>query len=74
LAEGFAVNADFLPLRIDTRAQFGDDLPVDLDSPFENELFALAPAGNAGRCEDLLQSLADDIWRSVMVISMPARR
>ena len=54
----FAVDANFLPLRIDARAQLGDDLVIDLDAAFENELLALAPAGNAGRGEHLLQPVA----------------
>ena len=54
----FAVDANFLLLRIDARAKLGDDLPIDLDAAFENQLFAFAPAGNAGVREKLLQPLA----------------
>ena len=54
----FAVDADFLRLRIDAGAELGDHLAVDLDAAFEDELLALAAAGDAGGGEHFLQPLA----------------
>ena len=48
LRQHFAIDANFLLQRIDARAQLGDDLPIDFDAAFANQLFAFAPAGNAG--------------------------
>ena len=54
----FAVDADFLPLRIDARAELRDDLAIDFDAAFEDELLAFAPAGDAGGGENFLQAIA----------------
>jgi hypothetical protein len=51
------IDADFLPLRIDSRAKLSDDLPIDLDAAFPNQLLALAPAGDARRGKHLLQAV-----------------
>jgi hypothetical protein len=42
--------------RIDARAEFLNDLAIDFDAAFEDQLLALAPAPDTSRCKDLLQS------------------
>jgi hypothetical protein len=59
-AQRFAVDADFLSLRIDASAELRHDLMINLDATFENQLFAFAPTGDAGGRENFLQSLAID--------------
>ena len=44
-------------MRIDARAELGDHLAIDLDAAVENQLLALAAAGDAGGGEDFLQAL-----------------
>jgi hypothetical protein len=53
----FAVNTDFLPLGIDSCAELGDHLPIDLDAAFLNQLLALAPAGDASRGKHFLEAI-----------------
>ena len=42
-------------MRVDLGAEPGDDLAVDLDLALEHQLLALAPAGDAGLGQQLLQ-------------------
>ncbi|HVT30103.1 MAG TPA: hypothetical protein VHE81_18970 [Lacipirellulaceae bacterium] len=56
--QSFAIDADFLPLRIDTSAQLGHDLSIDFHTALEHQFFALAATGNSGLGEDFLQTLA----------------
>jgi hypothetical protein len=53
-AQRFAVDADFLSLRIDASAELRHDLMIDFHAAFENQLFALAPTGHAGGSEKFL--------------------
>ncbi len=55
--QDFAVDANFLRARIDARAELGDDLAIDLDAAVEDQLLALASAGDAASGEHLLQPL-----------------
>ncbi len=57
-AQRFAVDTDFLSLRIDARAELCHYLMIYLDATFEDQLFAFAPTGDAGGRENFLQSLA----------------
>ncbi len=52
-----AVQADLLRLGIDLQADFGHHLPVHFDSPFADQRFAFATAGDTGGREDLVQAL-----------------
>jgi hypothetical protein len=54
----FAVDANLLTSAIDAGAKFRYHLPIDLDAAFDDELLALATAGDAGGGENLLQTLA----------------
>jgi hypothetical protein len=53
-----AVDADFLLLGIDARAQFGHNLSVHFDAAFKDELLAFASAGDSGCRENFLQPVA----------------
>ena len=55
--QDFAVDADFLFMRVDADAELGDHLAVDFDAAIEDQLFALASAGNAGGGEHFLQAV-----------------
>jgi hypothetical protein len=57
-AQRFAVDADFLFLRIDARAEFRHHLVIDFDAAFEDQLFALATTGDTGGGEDFLEAIA----------------
>jgi hypothetical protein len=56
LAEDFAIDADFLTFGIDAGAEFGDDVAINLDTAFADEVFAIAPAADTRGGEDLLQA------------------
>jgi len=56
--EQLAVDADVVFGGVGAGAEFGDDLAVDDDAAFEDDLFGLAAAGDAGLGEDLLQAVA----------------
>ena len=58
-----AVDADFLRLRIDARAELGDHLAIDFHAAVEDQLLALAAAGDAGGGEHFLQPLAPFLMR-----------
>ncbi len=51
-----AVHANLLMLRIDTGAEFGDELSVDLDAPIGDYLFAFATRPESRLGQKLLQA------------------
>jgi hypothetical protein len=61
LGQAFAVDANLLALAIDAGSLFGDDFTIDFDAAFSDEFFALPSAGNSGRGEYLLESVACSI-------------
>src|SRR5262249_2032006 len=67
----FAIDANFLLLRIDPCSQFGDGLPVYIDAPFQNELFAMPAAANASGCQNFLQAHAGAILLFARTVSAP---
>ncbi|MFO0913547.1 MAG: hypothetical protein U0795_11365 [Pirellulales bacterium] len=66
----FAVDLHFLALRVDPDSQLGHDLPVDFDPSFSDQLFALTAAGDPGRGQYFLQTLAA---RFALPGSLPGR-
>ena len=72
LMQDFAVDADFLLVRIElTRAELGDQFSIDFDASVENQLLAVAAAGDAGGCEHVLQAVGR--LRSCCVADRPRR-
>lgn len=69
-AHQFAVDLHFLTLRVDPDSQFGHDLPVNFDPSFSDQFFALTAAGDSGRSQYLLQTLAA---RLALPCSLPGR-
>ena len=72
--DDFAVDADFLLVRIDARAELGDHLAIDFDAAVEDQLLALAAAGDAGGGENFLQSIGALVRRRRGVRTAPRRR
>ena len=71
-AQRFAIDANLLPLRIDSRAQFGDGFAVDIDAAFADQFFALTAAADARGGQYLLQPYAFGRLRR-LAVPLPAR-
>ena len=57
-----------MPLRINARAQLCDNLPINFNAALEDELLALAPAGDSRGGEHFLQPLTGFMRRMQHVI------
>jgi hypothetical protein len=70
LRQAFAVNTDFVPLRIDARTELGNDFSIDFNAAFEYQLLAFAPAGDSRGSEHFLQTIARVTGRMRLVTRM----
>ena len=66
-AHALAVDADVVMRRVGPRAQFEHGGAVHRHAPLQDQLFSGAPRGDAGRGEDLLQTVAG--WRGLHLSS-----